>query len=122
MLRKSDILSTVRMLQEENLDVRTVTMGVNLLECAGRDMKMTAAAVQKKLKLKAGNLVRICDELSARYGLPVVNKRLAVSPASILLEGHGRNDAVLLAKAMDNAAAEVNVDLIGGFTALVQKE
>ncbi|MDD4870613.1 MAG: PFL family protein [Kiritimatiellae bacterium] len=121
MLRKSDILSTIRMLQEENLDVRTVTMGINLVECAGRNMKATAAAVEKKIKLKAGNLVRICDELSTQYGLPVVNKRLAISPASLLLEGHGHNDAVLLARAMDKATTEVKVDLIGGFTALVQK-
>ena len=121
MLTKSDIISTVRMLQEENLDVRTVTMGINLVECAGRDMKSTAALVYKKIKLKAGNLVRICDELSAQYGLPVVNKRLAVSPASLLLEGHSRVDALTLAKAMDKAAADVKVDLIGGFTALVQK-
>jgi len=121
MLRKSDILSTVRMLQEENLDVRTVTMGINLVDCTGRNMKATAAAVEKKIKVKAGNLVRICDELSTQYGLPVVNKRLAISPASLLLEGHGRDDAVLLAKAMDKATSEVKVDLIGGFTALVQK-
>ena len=121
MLEKSDIISTVRMLQEENLDVRTVTMGINLVECTGRDMKAVASAVYKKIKLKAGNLVRICDELSSQYGLPVVNKRLAVSPSSILLEGHGPSDALMLAKAMDKAAADVKVDLIGGFTALVQK-
>ncbi|MEI6972306.1 MAG: PFL family protein [bacterium] len=121
MIKKSDIVSTVRMLQEEHLDVRTVTMGINLVECACRDIRATAAAVEKKLKLKAGNLVRICNDLSAQYGLPVVNKRLAVSPASLLLEGHNRSGALLLAKAMDRAAAEVGVDLIGGYTALVQK-
>jgi len=121
MLRKSDILSTVRMLQEENLDVRTVTLGINLNECAGRDMKQVAAAIQAKIRIKAGSLVRICDQLTARYGLTIVNKRLAVSPASILLEGHTTADALVLARALDEAAAEVHVDLIGGFTALVQK-
>jgi uncharacterized protein (UPF0210 family) len=121
MLKKSDILSTVRMLQEENLDVRTVTMGINLNECAGRDMKQTAAAVGAKIKLKAGNLVRICDQLTTQYGLAIVNKRLAVSPASVLLEGRTAGEALILAQALDSAAAEVKVDLIGGFTALVQK-
>jgi hypothetical protein len=84
-------------------------------------MKSVAAAAARKIRLKAGNLVRVCDELSARYGLPVVNKRLAISPASILLEGHSPADAMALAQSLDRAAADVNVDLIGGFTALVQK-
>ena len=109
------------MLQEENLDVRTVTMGINLGDCAGRDPTAMAEAVFRKIHLRAGNLVRICDELTTRYGLPVVNKRLAVSPASLLLEGHDADTALLLAKAMDRAAEDVRVDLIGGFTALVQK-
>jgi hypothetical protein len=121
MLKTADILSTVRMLQEENLDVRTVTLGINLNECAARDMKQVAAAVKAKIRLKAGGLVRICNQLTTQYGLSIVNKRLAVSPASILLEGHAVADALLLARALDEAAAEVRVDLIGGFTALVQK-
>ncbi len=121
MIQVADILSTLRMLQEENLDVRTVTMGINLNECAGRDMSAVAAAVYAKIKDRAGNLVRVCDELASRYGVRVVNKRVAISPASILLEGHGVEDALLLAQALDRAAAEVKIDLIGGFTALVQK-
>lgn len=121
MLPAADILSTVRMLQEENLDVRTVTMGINLCECAGRGADAVADAVLKKIRLRAGNLVRICNDLTQRYGLAVVNKRLAVSPISILLEGHGRDAAIKIASAMDKAAEEVGVDLIGGMTALVQK-
>lgn len=121
MLRKNDVLTTVRMLQEENLDLRTVTLGINLADCAGRDMKTVAAAVTRKIGLKAGNLVRICDELSARYGLPVVNKRIAISPASILLEGHSSSDAMMLAQALDRSAVDAKVDLLGGFSALVQK-
>lgn len=121
MLRTSDILFTVRMLQEENLDVRTVTMGINITECCNPDIKSAAKAVVEKIRLKAGNLVRICHELSRQYGLPIVNKRLAVSPASTLLEGHTHDDALVLARALDTAAADVDVDLIGGFTALVQK-
>jgi uncharacterized protein len=122
MRRTSDILSTLRMLQEENLDVRTVTMGINISSCIGDSMKQTAAAVRQKINLKAGNLVRICDEISAKYGLKIVNKRLAVSPASVLLENRAsEEDALILGQALDNAAQDVRVDLIGGFTALVQK-
>jgi uncharacterized protein len=121
MIRSREILATLRMLQEENLDVRTVTMGINLNDCTARDAGRMAAAVGEKIRLKAGNLVRICDQMSTKYGVPVVNKRLAISPASILLEGHAPGDALLLAQTLDAAAAAVSVNLIGGFTALVQK-
>ena len=109
------------MLQQENLDVRTVTMGISLADCAGRNMTAVAKAAGAKIVRRAGNLVRVCNELSIKYGLPIVNKRLAVSPASDLLEGHDSKAAVRLAMALDEAAAETHVDLVGGFTALVQK-
>jgi uncharacterized protein (UPF0210 family) len=121
MIRQTEILSTVRMLQEENLDVRTVTMGINLLDCADSDIKVTAKKVKAKILLKAGNLVRTCEELSTKYGVNVVNKRLSVSPASNLLEGKTRKDALVLAHALDDAAESVGIDLIGGYSALVQK-
>jgi len=121
MINTQDVLSTVRMLEEENLDVRTVTMGINLTDCAGPSIQNVCTNVYDKICRKAANLVRVCDELSARYGVPVVNKRLAISPASLLLGGHDRKGAVALAQALDRAAAEVRVDLIGGFTALVHK-
>lgn len=121
MLRTSDILNTVRMLQQENLDVRAVTMGIDLTDAASRDIQETVEFVRKKIRLKAANLVRVCEEISTRYGVPIVNKRLAISPASLLLEGHTAKEALLLARALDETAAAVGVDLIGGFTALVQK-
>jgi uncharacterized protein (UPF0210 family) len=121
MHRTDDILHTVRMLQEEHLDLRTVTLGVNLQDCAGRAMPGVVAAVREKIRRKAGNLVRICDQLTTKYGVPIINKRIAISPASSLLEGHSSGDALALAEALDQAAAEVQVDLIGGFTALVHK-
>src|ERR1035437_3762199 len=121
MHRTDDILHTVRMLQQENLDLRTVTMGINLLDCADRDSAAVTKAVRAKIKRKAGNLVRICDQLTTKYGLPIINKRIAVSPASQLMEGHTPEAALGLAHALDQAAAEVGVDLIGGFTALVHK-
>jgi len=121
MLQAHDILNTVRMLQEENLDVRTITMGINLLDCLRDRPTATAAAVGDKIRRRAGRLVQVCDDLTARYGLAVVNKRLAVSPASQLLERGGVIEAATLAQAMDEACGDVGVDLIGGFSALVHK-
>lgn len=121
MRKIDDILNTVRMLEEGNLDVRTVTMGVNLDDCANPDIARASLSVYKKIHSLAKNLVATCDGLSAKYGLQIVNKRLAVSPASRLLEGHGDAAALQIARALDRAAADVRVDLIGGFTALVQK-
>ncbi len=121
MMNAQDILNTVRMLDEENLDVRTVTMGINLTDCAQGGSKQTCEAVYEKICRKAEHLVPMCDEMAARYGVPVVNKRIAISPASQLLGGQGRDGALALAKALDRAAATVNVDLLGGFTALAHK-
>jgi hypothetical protein len=121
MLARQDVLTTLRMVQEENLDVRTVTLGINLNVCAGRDPDAMVAAVYARIVELARDHVRCCDDVAARYGLPIVNKRLAVSPASILLEGHTQATAVRLAQAMDRAAADTRVDLIGGFSAFVQK-
>ncbi len=121
MLKTSDVLSTLRMFQEENLDVRTVTMGINLLSCTDRDPERMLTLVGDKIRAHAGNLVRVCDDMSDRYGIPIVNKRLGISPASQLLEGHSAATALALAKALDQAAADVGVDLLGGFSALVHK-
>ena len=121
MLTRQDVLSTLRMVQEENLDVRTVTLGINLNVCAGRDPEALVAAVRERIITQARDLVRLCSEVAARYGLPIVNKRLAISPASVLLEGHTPATAVRLAQALDQAATEVQVDLLGGFSAFVQK-
>lgn len=122
MLDRREVLSTLRMLQEENLDLRTVTLGINLNDCAGRDPRAVARAVRAKIARCAERLVPVCDQLAAEFGLPVVNKRIAISPASQLLEGHADQAAAVgLARALDRAATEAQVDLIGGFTALVQK-
>jgi len=121
MLSRNDILSTLRMVQEENLDVRTVTLGINLNCCASRNPDEMVQAVYDRIVEKAGNHVRCCDEVSARYGIPIVNKRIAISPASILLEGHTVETAVRLCESLDRAASDVGIDLLGGFSALVQK-
>lgn len=121
MRKVDDILNTVRMLEEGNLDVRTVTMGINIDECYHPDIAKSAVAVYKKIHSYAKDLVSVCNRLTTKYGLPIVNKRLAVSPASRLLENHTEDEAVQIARALDRAAADVHVDLIGGYTALVQK-
>ena len=117
----SDLSATLRMIGEENLDVRTVTLGVNLNVCADSDPKKMTEAVYERICRNAEKLVKTADEVGAQYGVEIVNKRLAISPASILLERHDHATAVELAKALDRACETVGINLLGGFTALVQK-
>lgn len=121
MLARQAVLSTIRMVREENLDVRAVTLGINLNVCANPDPARLVQSVYDRIVEKAGSLVRFCNEVSDKYGLPIVNKRIAISPASMLLEGHTAETAVKLCQALDAAAEQVKVDLLGGFSALVQK-
>ncbi len=121
MLETSDLSATLRMIGEENLDVRTVTLGVNLNACADHDPTRMTQAVYDRLCHAAERLVPVANEVGAKYGVEIVNKRLAVSPCSILLEAHTPAVGVELAKAMDRACDTVGVDLLGGYSALVQK-
>jgi uncharacterized protein (UPF0210 family) len=121
MIARQNVLSTIRMVREENLDVRAVTLGINLNVCANPDPDKLARAVHQRIVEKAHNLVLFCDEVSTKYGLPIVNKRIAVSPVSLLLEGHTIETAVKVCRALDSAADIVKIDLLGGFSALVQK-
>ena len=121
MLARQDVISTIRMVREENLDVRTVTLGINLRSCASPDPAQLVDSVYKRITEKAANQVNFCNEVSGKYGLPIVNKRIAVSPVSALLENHTVETAVKVCKALDAAAEEVKIDLLGGYSALVQK-
>jgi uncharacterized protein len=121
MIRTDEILSTIRMFQDEHLDVRAVTMGINLLDCATRDTGHLGRKVRQKIRTRAGRLVDVCDEVGRKYGIPIINKRIALSPVSQLLEGMGENAFVETARVCDEVAREVGVDLLGGFTALVQR-
>ncbi|MFW5923853.1 MAG: PFL family protein [Planctomycetota bacterium] len=121
MQRTRDILATLRMFQEENLDVRTVTLGINLLDCADPDTERLCRKIRNKVRRLAGRLVRICEEVENRYGIPVVNRRLAFTPLSSIAAG-GRQEAFCrIARELDETVKEVGVDLAGGFSALVQK-
>jgi hypothetical protein len=121
MLRTDEILSTIEMLHAEHLDVRAVTLALNVDDCAAPGIEHMCRKLRGKITSRASRLVEICDRVGAKYGIPVINKRLAVSPASTILAGHGRAAAVQLARTLDAAAAECRVDFVGGFTALVHK-
>jgi hypothetical protein len=121
MLGNEEILSTIRMFQQEHLDVRTVTLGVNITECATPDTDRFCERVRQKIARSAGDLVSACDAISDRYGIPIVNKRLAVSPVGSIAGKTGADGLLAVARALDEAAAEVRVDLLGGYTALVHK-
>jgi len=121
MLRTDEILSTIRMLQSENLDVRAVTMGIDLNECAGPDIQLVCRKIKHKITTRAARLVEICNIIGGKYQIPIVNKRLAVSPISLLLEGHSEPAALKIAETLDQSATQVGIDLVGGFTALVER-
>jgi len=121
MLRTDEILSTIHMLHAEHLDVRTVTLALNVEDCAAPNVEHLCRKLRQKLISRASRLVETCDRVAAKYGIPVINKRLAISPASTLLAGHGRGAALQVAKTLDDAATECRVDFVGGFTALVHK-
>ncbi len=121
MIRSDQILKTVEMIQKENLDVRAVTMGICLLDCRTGDAETTAQKIGDKIKLLAGDFVETCDRIGGKYGVPVVNKRISVTPIAHVGAGFSRDGFVLLAKALDRAAAEVGIDIIGGFSANVEK-
>lgn len=121
MIRSDAIFDTVRMLQEENLDVRTVTLGLDLHDCSSPVLAHLCDKVHAKIVGHAGGLVRAASEVERRFGIPVVNKRIAVSPIADVAAGHGVAGLVRVAETLDRAAAEVGVDLLGGFSALVHK-
>ncbi len=117
MMRSDEILNTVEMIQKENLDVRAVTMGVSLLDCRKEEVGRTCQAIQTKIRRYAARLVQTCEAISAEYGIPVVNKRIAVTPISLVGDGFDVEGFVALARALDEVACEIGVDLLGGFSA-----
>ncbi|MBU2623193.1 MAG: DUF711 family protein, partial [Proteobacteria bacterium] len=121
MLSEKEITSTIEMLRNEHLDVRTVTLGINLFDCVSHDLNTLKNNIHKKITNTAGNLVKVCDRIGEKYGIPVVNKRIAVSPVAVFGAPFSASQLVEVAKTLDNAAKEVDVDFIGGFTALVEK-
>ena len=117
MIRSEEILNTVDMIQKENLDVRAVTMGISLLDCHHEDVQQTCQAIKDKIRRQAGNLVATCEAISAEYGIPVVNKRIAVTPIALVGAGFNADGFVEIGKALDEAVDQVGVDFLGGFSA-----
>ena len=121
MLRTDEILSTIQMLHAESLDVRTVTLALNLDDCAAPSVDSLCRKLREKITGRASRLVETCNKVGRKYGIPIVNKRLAITPASHLLAGHGQAAALAVAKTLDEATAACGIDLVGGFSALVHK-
>ena len=116
----NDIMETITMIQEENLDSRTITMGISLLDCADSDIDVSCQKIYDKITAKAARLVEVGESIEKKYGIPIVNKRISVTPIAMLVAASG-GDPVKYAKTLDKAAKKVGVNFIGGFSALVQK-
>ena len=119
MIQTSEILDTLRMIDREKLDVRTITMGISLFPCVSDDIGVLCRRVYDRIARKAERLVAVGEEIEREFGVPIVNKRISVTPAALILGS--AEDPVPLARALDDAAKATGVDFIGGYSALVQK-
>ena len=117
MIETGEILQTLRMIQEENFDIRTITLGINLLDCSDPDADRCAGRVYDKICRTARNLVPVGESIEKEFGIPIVNKRISVTPVSLIAQGDPRP----IARALDRAAAEVGVNFLGGYSALMHK-
>ncbi len=121
MLSEREVISTLNMLRNEHLDVRTVTMGISLFDCASHDLDIFINKVKTKILRHAGSLVAVCNEVGDKYGIPVVNKRISISPVAVAAGPFDSDGMVKICRALDAAAKEAGVDFLGGFSALVEK-
>ncbi len=121
MLHDRDIYKSLDILNNANLDVRTVTLGISLFDCVSHDIDILTSNIQKKIRHHARDLVPICNKIGNKYGIDVVNKRISISPVAVIAAPFQEKDIVKIAKALDSVAQEVGVDFIGGFSALVEK-
>lgn len=115
-----NILETIRMIEEENLDIRTITMGINLLDCADSDIDVSCEKIYHKITTRAKDLVKVAKEIQGEYAIPIINQRITVTPISLLVNVSG-GDPVKYALTLDKAAKAVGASFIGGYSALVQK-
>ena len=121
MLNARDILETITMIQDEHLDVRTITMGISLLDCCHSDVDIMCQRVYDKITRYAKDLVRTGEQIEKELGIPIINKRISVTPAAMILASCDNKDAVKLALTLEKAAVTCGVNFLGGFSALVQK-
>ena len=120
MLNVTDILETITMIQEENLDIRTITMGISLLDCIDSDIDRSCEKIYDKITKKAEHLVKTGTDIEKEYGIPIINKRISVTPIAIL-KAACQGDTVKFAKILERAADSVGVNFLGGYSALVQR-
>jgi uncharacterized protein (UPF0210 family) len=121
MINQNDILETMRMIDQQHLDIRTITMGISLRDCADPDVKRCCDKIYDKITKKAERLVRTGEDIEREFGIPIVHKRISVTPMAMVAESCETEDYVPFAEAMDRAAKACGVNFIGGFSALVQK-
>lgn len=120
MLNAHDILETIRMIQDENLDIRTITMGVSLLDCIDPNIDSACQKVYDKITRCAKNLVRVGEDIEKEYGIPIVNKRISVTPIAIV-SAACKGSPVQFAHTLEKVSQVCGVNFIGGYSALVQK-
>ncbi|HEY8500127.1 MAG TPA: DUF711 family protein, partial [Clostridia bacterium] len=121
MINQYEILETIRMIQNEKLDIRTITMGISLRDCCSEDSAKSCEKIYDKITRCAKNLVKTGEDIEREFGIPIINKRIAVTPVSIIAESSKDSDFIRFAKTLDRAAAETGVNFIGGYSALVHK-
>ena len=121
MLTNYEIQETNKMIEESNLDVRTITMGISLLDCIDSDINKLKTKIYDKITKNAKNLVSVGDDISKEYGIPIINKRISVTPIGLIGADHKQQDFVEIAKTLDKAAEELGVNFIGGYSALIEK-
>jgi len=116
-----EVLETIKMIQEENLDIRTITMGISLRDCCDPDSDVSCRKIYDKITKRAERLVKVGEDIEREYGIPIINKRISVTPIALIAESSNAESYVKFAQAMDKAADAVGVNFIGGFSALVHK-
>jgi len=123
MINISEVFETNKMIEQENLDVRTITMGISLLDCADKDLDVTCEKIYKKITTLAQNLVKTGEDIAREFGVPIVNKRISITPISLVGGACCKipGDYVQIAKTLDKAAKEVGVNFLGGYSAIVSK-
>lgn len=121
MINQNKIIETIKMIEKEKLDIRTITMGISLRDCCSFDGKQSRQRIYDKITKYAENLVKVGNQIEIEYGIPIINKRISVTPISLIAESCGDTNYVEFAKTLDKAAKAVGVNFIGGFSALVHK-
>ncbi|MGL5575824.1 MAG: DUF711 family protein, partial [Sarcina sp.] len=121
MITQNEVVETLSMIKEQNLDVRTTTLGLSLLDCASDTIDRVCDKVYDKITKNAQNLVKVGEDIEKEYGIPIINKRISVTPISLVAASTCAKSYLPIARAMDRAAKEVGVNFIGGFSALVHK-